>query len=77
MPLSTYEDNMNRANKILRQQRREAMAEAERVTKPVTDASALRGQAKLAWFRKQIRARGTEPKGRTLAALNAEYKALG
>ena len=66
---------MNRANKILRQQRREAMA--ERVTKPVTDASALRGAAKLAWFRKEIRARGAAPKGRTLAALNAEYKALG
>lgn len=46
-------------------------------TKPVADAPALRGFAKMKWYRDQIKARGGDPKGNTLAGLEDQYRALG
>lgn len=47
------------------------------VTKPVTDPGALRGDAKRAWLKSEIRKRGAAPDGNTIAALTAQLKSLG
>jgi hypothetical protein len=56
--------------------RGEAEPIVERVTKPVTNATALRGEAKKAWLRQEIAAKGGEPSGTTIAALESQLRIL-
>ena len=51
-------------------------AEVESVTKPVTNATALKGQSKIAWLRMNIREHGGEPSGTTIAALESQLRIL-
>ncbi|MBK5105117.1 MAG: hypothetical protein JJE42_12790 [Burkholderiales bacterium] len=50
--------------------------EVERVVKPVADSDELKGQAKLAWLRENIRAHGGEPSGTTMASLESQLRIL-
>lgn len=50
--------------------------EVERVTKPVDDTTELKGQAKLAWLRQNIREHGGEPGGTTIVALESQLRIL-
>lgn len=45
-------------------------------TKPITDTPALKGPAKLSWLRAEIRKRGAEPEGRTIAAMTEQLRKL-
>lgn len=58
-------------------ERREAVsAEIERKTKPVTNAPALRGFAKLAFLKNQLKERGVEPCGNTVKVLTEQLQGL-
>ena len=54
----------------------EKPAQVERVAKPVADAVELKGSAKLAWLRKNIRDMGGEPDGTTIVALESQLRIL-
>jgi len=53
-----------------------ASVEVERVVKPVADTTELKGQAKLAWLRENIRSHGGEPSGTTIAGLESQLRIL-
>ena len=46
------------------------------MVKPVADATELKGQAKLAWLREEIRNGGGEPRGTTIAGLESQLRIL-
>jgi len=48
----------------------------DRVVKPVADATELKGQAKLAWLRENIRSHGGDPRGTTIAGLESQLRIL-
>ena len=53
-----------------------ASVEVERVVKPVADTIELKGQAKLAWLREEIRNGGGEPRGTIIASLESQLRIL-
>jgi len=53
-----------------------ASVEVERVVKPVADTTELKGQAKLAWLREEIRNGGGEPRGTTIVSLESQLRIL-
>jgi hypothetical protein len=64
------------ARALIRRGQATRVQEVERVVKPVADTTELKGQAKLAWLREEIRNGGGEPRGTTIASLESQLRIL-
>ena len=64
------------ARALVRRGQATRVEEVERVVKPVADTTELKGQAKLAWLRDQIRSGGGDPRGTTIVSLESQLRIL-